>query len=307
MDTTLLRPVTEAEIDQFWREGVVRLRGVIDPAWLESLVEPIEGLLKQTSPEVTGTPHATVDITGMAEALRRDGAKEQLLEDAMAADQQRGRYLLVSWSDDPAIRRFETSSMVPEIAAQVLRSKSVDLLTEQILVKEPGAPTRTAFHTDEPYFNIEGDKACSAWVPLDTVTLDSGAMGYIRGSHRWTQNFLPNFFVSQATTAPEGTFGRVKLPDIEGHPEDFDLVYYETEPGDVVLHHYRTVHGSGGNTTANRRRRAITVRYCGDDIRWQPSGLASRTLPAFQNSLQPGEPLSNAADHFPRCWSAPTD
>jgi ectoine hydroxylase-related dioxygenase (phytanoyl-CoA dioxygenase family) len=297
MDSTLLRPVTGEEIETFWRDGAVCLRGVIDPEWLDSLVEPIEALLEDP---------ATVNINEIADAVRNaDGSADRILEDPIADAQERGRYSVHTGSDVDAIRRFETESMVPEIAARILGSSFLDLHVDQILVKEPGSPTRTAFHIDESYFNVSGDKVCTVWVPFDTVTVESGAMGFVRGSHLWETAYLPNNFVSQAVPAHDGTDGRTKLPDIEGNPEQFDIVYYEVEPGDVTIHHYRTAHGSGGNTTRDRRRRALAIRYCGDDVRWQPGVSSGPGVRAFENSLKPGDPLDRAPDCFPRCWTAP--
>src|SRR5215213_6520010 len=38
------------------------------------------------------------------------------------------------------------------------------------------------------------------------------------------------------------------------------------EPGDITVHHARTIHGADGNASLTQRRRAISVRYCGDDV-----------------------------------------
>jgi hypothetical protein len=59
------------------------------------------------------------------------------------------------------------------------------------------------------------------------------------------------------------------LPDIEANEADYDLVYFDAEPGDVIIHHPRTVHGSRGNVSAGQRRLAASIRYCGEDVRWQ--------------------------------------
>ena len=295
MDSNPCRAVTDAEIDAFWRDGVVCLPGVLSGAWLDTLVEPIEALLGHPS---------TVDVTGLAEALR-NGSTDRILEDDVGGNGAGGRYFVHTGSDVDAIRRFEMTSMVPEIASRVLRSTFVDLFVDQILVKEPGSPTRTAFHVDESYFNVSGDKVCTVWIPLDPVTVESGAMGYVRGSHRWEEDYLPNNFVSQATRGELP--GRTKLPDIEGHADQFDIIYFDVEPGDVILHHYRTAHGSGGNTTRDRRRRALAVRYVGDDVRWQPTEAVTGAtgIRMFDNSLAPGDLLDEAQDVFPRCWTAP--
>ena len=36
----------------------------------------------------------------------------------------------------------------------------------------------------------------------------------------------------------------------------------------MVVHHARTIHGAPGNASSTRRRRAVSVRYCGDDVRF---------------------------------------
>ena len=43
----------------------------------------------------------------------------------------------------------------------------------------------------------------------------------------------------------------------------------EVLPGDIVVHHAATLHGAGANRSPSRRRRAISVRYCGDGVRYQ--------------------------------------
>ena len=88
-------------------------------------------------------------------------------------------------------------------------------------------------------------------------------MGYVRGSHRWDIH-AANVFASQMPI-PGSTLN--KLPDIEGNESDYDVVYYPANPGDVIVHHVRTVHGSTGNTPC-RHRRALALRYLGDDARY---------------------------------------
>jgi ectoine hydroxylase-related dioxygenase (phytanoyl-CoA dioxygenase family) len=59
------------------------------------------------------------------------------------------------------------------------------------------------------------------WVSPDVVTEESGAMQYVRGSHRWPSFFKPNAFVTQmsldALGAGEAEEHQVALPDIEGN------------------------------------------------------------------------------------------
>lgn len=305
MRRELLRPIREEEIETFWQHGVVCLRQVVDPAWLTWLAEPVEKLLRDSS---------GVDLSAVAKALRAGAdlpmfgkvSSNRLLEDTVpqaAATSPKFFSLTLVHPKSPEVKRFEMESALPEIAATLLRASKLNLFVDQLFVKEPGTATRTAFHVDESYFNLSGDQVCTAWVSLDRVTRDGSAMGYVRGSHRWSNLFLPNNFVSQNTfgSGRETPQARVPLPDIEGNPADFDLVFYEVEPGDVIVHHTRTVHGSGGNRTLDRRRRALSIRYCGDDARWLGSG-------PFQGcEVKAGEPVDGATSaSFPRCWPTPT-
>lgn len=46
--------------------------------------------------------------------------------------------------------------------------------------------------------------------------------------------------------------------------EDPETRHFDAEPGDVIVHHWATLHGSRGNVSANRQRRAAAIRYACD-------------------------------------------
>jgi len=142
-------------------------------------------------------------------------------------------------------RAFALLGECPEIAAALLQSRKINFYDDQVFVKQPKTSERTAYHQDSSYFHFEGDQACTMWIPVDPVSFNSGTIRYVRGSHRWGF-FKPNVFVSQM--AFPGADGEV-LPDIDGHEEQYDIVSYELEPGDMLVHHHLTVHGSAGNAT----------------------------------------------------------
>lgn len=292
LPSALRRPITEHEIETFWRDGAVCLRGVIDTAWLETLAPAVDHVI------ASGRAHDVTERVRRARAERR-GADDDILEDGAGE----GAYWIAldSWRITPVIGTFATSSMLPEIAGQVLRASVVNLYTDQLLVKEPRAPTRTAFHVDEPYFIIDGEQVCTCWVPLDNVTIASGAMGFVRGSHRWGGKYKPNDFTTgrpHARTLADPT--TEALPDIDREPGKYDIVYYECGPGDVTLHHARTAHGSGGNTSPDARRRALAIRYSGDDAIYR----AKPTVPIDPSgglSFE-GEPFGRNP-LFPKVWS----
>lgn len=108
----------------------------------------------------------------------------------------------------------------------------------------------------------------------------------------------PNVFVGQAS---RGDHGLPSLPDIEGHEEDFDIVYFDVEPGDVIVHDYRTAHGARGNTTTTRPRRALSLRFAGDDVVVCRRPSAAEEFPD-DPAIADGEPLSGPK--FPEVWRA---
>jgi ectoine hydroxylase-related dioxygenase (phytanoyl-CoA dioxygenase family) len=235
------------------------------------------------------------DVAGIVEYIKTSG--KPFLFDSV--ERSEGSFLLDTGiaSRLRAFRRFTLSGPGPEIAAALLDSERVNFLGDQMFVKEPGTRERTAFHQDATYFEIEGDKCCVLWIPVDPVTLETGAMMYVRGSHRDGKLYQPNVFVAQ--TPLPGAQGE-PVPDIEGHLDDYDIVHFDVEPGDVIVHHYRTIHGAGGNKSRYQVRRAASLRYCGDDIRFQTRPWAPKQL-HHTHRLSDGDPLSGP--DFPVVWT----
>lgn len=279
------RPVlpTEEQIEAFWADGVVCLRGVLPATWTERLAAAVEELLAAGD----GT-----DLSAMASSIDAGGGP--VLRDAASAGAPRGRFFAGTdhWRRHPTFRDFALASPLPGVVAALLRSRQVALYEDSVLVKEPGTVERTAFHQDMAYFHVSGRQVCTTWCPLDRVSAETGAVRYVRGSHRLAQEFQPNLFVS--TMAIPGTAGEA-VPDVEADPERYPQVWFETAPGDVVVHHARTIHGAPGNASATRRRRAVSVRYVGDDARFRRR--AGAPLKPWQEGVADGAGLD--PEHSP--------
>ena len=50
-----IRPVTQAEVETFWQDGVVLLRGILDTDWLDALAGPLEQTISQGESVNLGT------------------------------------------------------------------------------------------------------------------------------------------------------------------------------------------------------------------------------------------------------------
>ena len=266
-----IRPVTQAEVETFWQDGVVLLRGILDTDWLDALAGPLEQTISQGE---------SVNLGIMApDSGSVSGSDSNPDAPAFSAGTDH-------WRHDPTFLAFATASPLAPIAATLLNSEQIWLWEDSVLVKEAGSPFVTKFHTDASYFNLEGNQVCTMWIPLDAATPSSGVVSWVRGSHRDPVEYRPNMFVTDEPIP--GTEGE-SIPDVLGTPElSSRLISFDLEPGDLTVHHARTLHGSPANTSEVRRR-AVSMRYFGDDARFRRKpGLMVR--PAM-TALSDGDPL----------------
>jgi hypothetical protein len=311
----LARRITPDEIAAFKVAGVVLLRGVFTLEAVNSLRSSIDQVVDELEQSPSG-----YDFTKILRAtekndfdlLRKMSAGQHNLEAIMRYVKSTGKPLLYDEDSErregsyyidtgiaaklEAYREICVSGALPEIAGHLLESSTVRFFGDQVFIKEPNTPGKTAFHQDATYFEIEGDQCCVMWVPVDPVTLKNGAMMYVRGSHLDRRLYKPNVFISQASIP--GSEG-YDLPDIENNMDAFDIVHFDIEPGDVLVHHYRTIHGTGGNQSRYQVRRAASIRYCGDDIRFKERTWAPRQLHHTER-LKDGDSLSG--QDFPVVW-----
>ena len=280
--------VSADQIEAYERDGFVHLPGLVEVSALEPLRAAIDDLLgaRDDNPEVN-------NITVWAAKARAKGI--DVLADRSGAAS--GRFLVrpYTWFEDARIRDFGYHSILPAVAAGLMKAARLSFLGDQLFLKEPGSIYRTAFHQDSAYFHCVGEQCCSLWVSLDAVTRDNGVMGYVPGSHRWG-DFNANAFAHRA--ALPGAAGK-ELPAIEDDEVRYDVRYIETAPGDVIVHHYKTAHGATGNISAAAIRRAAAFRYLGPDMRYreQPGAPPNN----FKSSeLNEGDPMISR--EFPLVW-----
>ncbi len=309
--------LSQEDAAAFDRDGVVCLRAVLCGETVAALAAALDGLSERI-----GTSAAGYDVTAIrrrlydapqADAATAGGGRQYdaesvvrnlrsmaapaLLDSGASGD---GRFLVDSstWLRDRTIRRLALDSDLPRIAAVILGSHKINFCDDQIFVKTEGAADRTAFHQDYTYFRMRGWQGCAMWICVDPADRDAGALAYVRGSHRWGREFMPNMFF--AHVGIPGSAGE-SLEAIEANPQDYDLVRFAVEPGDIVIHHFRTVHGAGGNRSAHTRR-ALSLRYAGDDMRyWRRPGTPEQ--PYQRHALQDGDALDSEA--FPMVWPRP--
>ena len=284
--------VNDDDLETFRRDGVVCLRGVMPPEWLVLMAEPLDAAL---------TSGATANLSQMGDDLAAGAGAHRLVDDRVAASgTPRGHFLAGTdhWREQLEFLDFALHSPLPAIVAALLGSEHVWLYEDSVLVKEPGSEEKTAWHQDMAYFALAGDNVATTWVPLDAVTSETGAVRYVAGSHLDRTKFRPNTFVTDVSFGDDDA---VDVPDyddarIAGAAR---IVSFDTQPGDVVVHHARTIHGAGGNASATTRRRGISVRYAGDGTTYRPTPGPAKP---HHEGMVAGQALDPAA--CPLAWPA---
>lgn len=111
---------------------------------------------------------------------------------------------------------------------------------------ERGAPF--PMHQDWSYFPSERDTMAAAIIHVSGATDEMGCLRVVPGSHRMGRL--------------ENSSGSVELP---GHKLE-DATPIEAEPGDVLIFHYLTIHGSMPNRSAKARKTVLVQVHAGDDL-----------------------------------------
>jgi ectoine hydroxylase-related dioxygenase (phytanoyl-CoA dioxygenase family) len=267
----------------------------VDAAWLEAYAEDGASVLRDVIPQAW--------VTRMRDALDEVLKTKSDLAMNLAPGEQGAFFndlFLWRWQDD--FRAFIFDSPLPELASQILQTDDVRLLYDQIFVMEPGGETGTPWHQDTPYWPIKGSQVISIWVPFDSVSPENGVVTYVKGSHLWEHQIRPaSPRLTAAGAKDEVASDKIKFDPEAGH----DYLKWNLEPGDVLVHDGLTVHGAPPNSTSDRRRRALAVRFVGPEVTFDPrpgTWLHDTKVKAHipLPDLAAGAPLSGAL--FPKVW-----
>lgn len=282
--TMPLRAVSGDERRAYRDDGAVVLKGLIPPEWIDRM-------------------RAAVD-----RALNSPGAAAVEYAETGGGGRFLGDFLV--WMRDPDFHDFACDSPLPKIAHDLLQSENVRLFYDQLLVKEPNTKEETPWHQDLPYWPLRGDDILSLWVPFDSVTAESGAMRYVKGSHKLGILYAPTPFGKSSGFAQ--ILDAAKLPPFpatDSFLPNADILTCEMAPGDVIAHHPLVFHWSPGNLDPDRRRRALALRYVGDDAAFDENAANFLAHPKLAALLR--EPLIFSTGdkpkgaNFPLVWPRP--
>jgi hypothetical protein len=180
--------LSQDSIDQFAKDGYIKLKNVIDPNALKLLRWRISSIL--------------VEVLGRSPGL------------AFRSDE-------MMWLHDDLVRRFVLSKRIAQIATKLLKVDAVRLYHDNALSKEPGCG-RTPWHYDHHHFPIDSLNVCTAWIPLQSIPKEMGPLAFAAGmeTYKLVNNLPFNKFDASYDMQLNEIFLENKIPI---HDSAFDL------------------------------------------------------------------------------------
>ncbi|MDP7241714.1 MAG: phytanoyl-CoA dioxygenase family protein [Rhodospirillales bacterium] len=241
--------ITEQNIEDFNKDGVVCLRRVLDDDWVDRMRGVVDRITENPGP--------------MRESYYPDRPGDFFSE----------KFL---WTVDEDFRSYAFESPVAAAVGRLMGTRRLNFFYDHLLVKEPDTDSATEWHQDSNFWPFSGSQIATLWAPLDRATRDNGVLEFVPGSHLWHDRPMsrPTIFGDRdgkpQDVTDEGA-GPVddtpEQPDIQNNRDQFDIVSWDLDPGDALVFTGLTLHYASGNPTEGRRR-GLATRWLGDDIRF---------------------------------------
>ncbi len=302
MNRTLMAKVTDEDRETYRRDGVVLIKGAFDSGWIEYLLESwnrTRGLGPEDTynlPEEFLTQDA--DLKSEIDAIKSEHAEQRRLYTEQAEGFIRCKYM--RWWV-PEIERFIRESPAAELVGRVIGATEVRFFIDAIFMKEPACETKTYWHSDQSAWPVTGAHVPTMWMPLYPVSAELSSLEYIAGSHTEDDMSWPNTVNAKKIGRPPG---RTEYYDWEQRRSDpsVPFIAYDMEPGDVVILHPAMYHGGGANLHPTQPRIALSTRWFGNDIRWDPRPECINIPGMPRTAMRKGEPVTQD-NIFPIVWT----
>jgi phytanoyl-CoA hydroxylase len=221
--------LTEKQLNQFHRDGLLVLRGLFDDEEIQALREAAEKVTREAVAG-GGSGHGYRDVDGRRQYYRTDD---------------------VLWEHDAAFRMATVNPSLLAAVGQCLGHPFMPI-NNSLVVKLPHAGVAIPWHQDPPYEGLDGlsktfrvpNFDCDIY--LDAATIDNGCLYGLPGHH---------------------LVGHVQV-ERYGDDELFersDAIPLEMVAGDVLFHAISAPHGSKANDS-DTLRRIFYVHYMAQEV-----------------------------------------
>jgi ectoine hydroxylase len=231
------RYLSDEQIDAYRRDGYVALPGVIDAGRIAEL-RTVTGRFVDRSRAICASDNLfDLDPTHCAQTPTLRRIKNP-------AD------------NDPLYRWVAFESSIPDIVAELI-GPDVKFHHSKLNLKggRVGAPVE--WHQDAAFYPHSNDDVLAVGLLLDDATAENGCLVVLPGSHRER--------VHEHYDDGGRFIGRMREEDI-GRFDARKGQLLELPAGSIHIHHYRLIHWSAPNTSADDRRLLINAYSAADAI-----------------------------------------
>ena len=225
-------PLSATQVASFQRDGFLVVEDVLSADEVATLAERADLI---AAGETDHIPGASVQL----EPVFLSG--ERAVEDQVLSVRKLSNIAVY----DPVMWEHAVNPRIVDIIAALLGTDDLKMYGDQLFMKAPEIGRAKAWHQDSASWrDILPMDLVSAWTAIDTATLDNGCLHFAPGTHRWGML--------------NGRQLEPFLPDLDGGR--WPNVPVPLRAGSVSFHHSLTLHSSGPNQTATRRR-GYAVHY----------------------------------------------
>lgn len=167
-------------------------------------------------------------------------------------------------SEDGFFQNLLSDQRIREFASKFLEDEAVSRAAE-LFAKPAKVGLPSPWHQDDAYWCVDNHNGLTIWIALDHCDASNGSVNYIKGSHRFgLLEHGPSYAPGSSQKIADDSL-------IAGHKKD--MATYAMKPGDVLVHHALTVHGSAANTS-DRPRRGLTLQFIGKKSKYDKGRMA---------------------------------
>ncbi len=262
--------LSQEQIEQFWRDGVLTVENAVTPDQLKGLQQDFNRWIE--------------------ESRSHDAPYGESFDGRIRFDVQPGHS-----AEAPALRRVQAPTEVSDAYYDAMaNSRMTDMVAEligpdvklhhtKINSKLPGAATEVKWHQDFLFTPHSNSDVITALLMVDEVTDDNGPLEVLNGSHKgelhsiW-QNGTFTGAVEEKTAA-----------DMQANS-----VKCMGPAGSVCLMHTRLAHGSAPNRSNDPRTLFICVYSAGDAVPLTPNPVPTKHQGVFVRGEDRGQIRSEA-------------
>lgn len=137
--------------------------------------------------------------------------------------------------------------------SRLLLNSEPDFRKCEMFAKPAKVGMPSPMHQDNFLWAVKNNNGLTFWVALDYCNEFNGGLTYLKGSHKL------GLLEHESSFAP-GTSQKIKKSLLNKAEEECKKITPQLSPGDVLIHHCLTMHGSNANKS-EKSRRGFTIQF----------------------------------------------